>query len=819
MNLQRLIVWMVHIRFVNFIFVEMSKEPFVISQTYDLLKETSTASNWEGNQIRITRPYGLSNVSAVKFREFKGEMLPFTQMDLPELKCEVTAKVRKMATAEIVGDMNEYTQEEITAGGTNEGKVFEFSKAWTYDSNAESQIIHNVSECIQMANQRMQTIYPLIETTYLYGGGQFDNMIDQTIHLSRANLGSGAIGFTLEHHKTLNVYNGTPTPLDIAFQVEGSFNPSLTTYMRQCYTNYNNSLFYLDGTTNVNNVESTSYESIYFNPSTTEEGTAEIYTGGGNSNYMPGDYLCYHFDENKRLKGSVFATIEIDEDQSKRNAMMIAYNVLNDGALYFRGITLFIANPSASGKRNRILVDWNTFITTETMGGNYQIAHILAFNTKWDSVSEVLILYMLVVAMKTRATSPPTETNNYRYVLCGCPIYLANNTSGPVTLIDFVDSTDWDGFNNSLAMLYQYGADVGEMSIATVDSDTFYNFGYKYVVKANENNQGHMEHKELISSIWDVNADGNGFKYMVKIKNQEKQGIVEIGDVAANDLFEDEGVTVGTSLSNLHIYHLLCARGNDLSDPYSFEVKARLRNVSLESFTINRDVLSNLDAYYLGSLHEDDTTQNIIKSQYVNMHLDTTSPSSSLVYPVVVDGVEYATAEDSFNGYYFDNISIVDNAMTGNITRPTVILYNSTDSVYYQIIYSLHVYTHPYYFEFYTNLNDITSPGSKLHSLIIQTVPIIYNQLNTKVLNTLEALIVMRYEFNDLILRCSTFPNIDNVVFSINETSRVRMKTMGVDSTVTSLILSIEDREGNRIDRETLKALYGMLNVSIDWEQ
>ena len=62
---------------------------FVISSNYDLLNTDNINVRWDQNKILITRPYGLSNLSKIQFRDFNGELLPFTSLQLPKLKAEV----------------------------------------------------------------------------------------------------------------------------------------------------------------------------------------------------------------------------------------------------------------------------------------------------------------------------------------------------------------------------------------------------------------------------------------------------------------------------------------------------------------------------------------------------------------------------------------------------------------------------------------------------------------------------------------------------------------------------------------------------------
>ena len=55
-------------------------ENLTISCNYNLLNNDNTV-RWNGDEITLLKPYGLSNVKKICFRGFKGELLPFTSIE------------------------------------------------------------------------------------------------------------------------------------------------------------------------------------------------------------------------------------------------------------------------------------------------------------------------------------------------------------------------------------------------------------------------------------------------------------------------------------------------------------------------------------------------------------------------------------------------------------------------------------------------------------------------------------------------------------------------------------------------------------------
>ena len=781
---------------------ESSDKPNTITQTYNLLNDGDDVTHkWLGDSIRVKRPSGLSSVGAVKFRSFKGEMLPFTKQDLPSLKCDVLAVTKTLSLANVDGDANPWGKSRFVISNMATTDVISFTKAWAYDKDEESQVIYNIKECVSIANDRMKTIFPKLNDAYVWDTeGPFRHIVDENVHLSRANAGSGAVGLISKNSNQVQIYSGNTTyPLDVDFLCTNNTASGSNGIMRQCFSNYNNSIVIADYCSNYYTSQATTRYQLFFNPNTTD--TSE-FSETQQWSYAWSDSIVYD-----RCIGSVFAIIH-DEDDKAYNAVMNSalYGYYNDG-LVLSSPCLFVADPTATGKYRKIVFEipsWTQFMADNFSSIDNSFCHVLAFNTIYDDDETKLYLYCLCISPKTR-----NATQAY-YILWRSEIDIANETHGSLELIASVETSTSD-FKQTLAYHYQYGADVGELYMITTNDDgDYYNFGFKYVCKVDGTI---LDVKQLHSCVYWVDKNNRRLIYLCETKDHQGQSIASVAVTDPQYLYDHGGIDAEPLEPHLHAYYLLCERGNNLEDPYDCDVKGVLRNLSDDHWNWNSVVLGAMDQYYLGSSNETDTAQGINTTAYVDMTLASSTPSASIWNTITRNSTDYATVPADFTDYYTSNI---DTLMDGQCTRPTLILKDASN-VYYQISFVLRIYTNPYYFEIQTDARDFDVPSGS-YSLMFGPVSWIYNEVNSHVLRTIETLITLRYEFNDLILRCSTFPNIDNVVFSINENAYVDFKTMGVDNTVNELILSIEDSEGNRIDRETLAALYGLLNVTVDWE-
>ena len=129
---------------------------FVISSNYDLLNTDNINVRWDQNKILITRPYGLSNLSKIQFRDFNGELLPFTSLQLPKLKADVCLiQNRGLSKVDFKGFDNFYISKDFEYN-TKNNVIFTIDKDWTYNEDRDNQIISNIEELLKLIEIRMQ---------------------------------------------------------------------------------------------------------------------------------------------------------------------------------------------------------------------------------------------------------------------------------------------------------------------------------------------------------------------------------------------------------------------------------------------------------------------------------------------------------------------------------------------------------------------------------------------------------------------------------------------------------------------------------------
>ena len=187
------------------------------------------------------------------------------------------------------------------------------------------------------------------------------------------------------------------------------------------------------------------------------------------------------------------------------------------------------------------------------------------------------------------------------------------------------------------------------------------------------------------------------------------------------------------------------------------------------------------------------------------------------IYPLNEGGtaIELVNAKSgnipSIDNFNFDsNITEKDGILTGKI-KTNQISFTGTG-----LLIGIRIYTEPFTFEISTEMGWNMTPKYTIQGI---TENINFISLSPKTLLTLEMLILLQYEFNDVELKVSGFQNTDNIIFHINETSRVRFKEMTCSDTLTQLIITLTDQKGEQLDKDSLKAIYGKLNLSIDWVQ
>ena len=137
------------------------KNALIITSNYNLLDNDNISVSLADNTFSVKRPSGLSNLSKIRYRNFKGSMLPFTTIDLPKFRVEVVLTAENVGTAHITGIDGIYGERKDYNLFNRDGNtLLTFDKAWTYDSNASDQLKYNIEEAVREVNRRLKFMYP-----------------------------------------------------------------------------------------------------------------------------------------------------------------------------------------------------------------------------------------------------------------------------------------------------------------------------------------------------------------------------------------------------------------------------------------------------------------------------------------------------------------------------------------------------------------------------------------------------------------------------------------------------------------------------------
>ena len=221
-------------------------------------------------------------------------------------------------------------------------------------------------------------------------------------------------------------------------------------------------------------------------------------------------------------------------------------------------------------------------------------------------------------------------------------------------------------------------------------------------------------------------------------------------------------------------------------------VKGWIQNPEIEQLRFNENVDDNFNPM---------KEKNAIHaSNAYGVDLSASAVSGSDTYQLANTTGGYATT-DTDNWFSFDN---------QNITIPQLVFPDNK-----VLNFAIHIWTEPYYFDIYTPCQYFSS---EVYSIVKPTLMPSYNWLNQHVINTLETLILLHYEYNNLKITCQMFPNMDGVVFFINEDAFIGFKSMTISNTIDGLKVSIIG-DNEKVGLDTLRRLYGKLSLSVDWVQ
>jgi hypothetical protein len=712
---------------------ENDKNSLTISMNYNLLDNDGANVRWENGNIRLIKPYGLSNLSEIKFRNFKGDLLPYTNLKLPNLKFGVSMTSNTVNEANINSSMDSLYGDNLSYNRSNRyNNVFTIDKAWTYSAEEDDQLMYNIIEGVDMVNKRMKMMYPMSGLGHTFGiPDDTPQIFSSTTPFFNNNAGSYPL--MLPSEKNVEMYYPTPENSENLIRIgSNQWFPYIAAI------NYNKSLSFIwfERTVTPNLYGSLD---VYYNtqetPSWTYINTArwEDHTTTNNK-----------FGINPRSPSFSFGAIP-GKDCVVCSPLVTRYH--NSGAY----VAIFTST-------HRYLLDFRSYCGDEGIlyvsacytDPDDPISFLMWVNYDLDNNAEGR-MYRIGI-FKVNMSDLSTDVNNPTLITSSNVVCeTSSSRDGMYLTWNISDKMSTCGKEcYGLRKIMREGMHIGYMFD-----------GVGYILKT-----GGLinDYKKLYG--WKVDDDymylWNGDKVLI---NTAPVDIVMYGYTA-----------VGEMPAHGPVY-LLGATGGLLQNP------------KYSDFSWPQDAKPLNPDGVLNALHASDT-----------MLIDLNG---------VADNNEIQLSHTSNGKATTDSPDFFKITPDGKI-QTTQLVFDTKS-----LAFGLHIWTEPYYFDIITPCQYYVSPT---FSIIHPIFDLSYTWLNSHVEHTLETLILLMYEFNDLALRCPIFPNTDGIVFNINEESMVEFKLMAINNTIDSLTVQLIS-ENKNVDIEELRRIYGKLSLSVDWCQ
>ena len=751
-----------------------------ISCNYNLLNNDNTV-RWNGNEITLLKPYGLSNVKKICFRGFKGDLLPFTSIDLPKFRVEVVLTGYDVDTTTLIGVDCEYGEKHKYDIDNNGNILLTFDKAWTYNADEDNQLIYNIKEAVEEVNRRLCEMFPYRKMDNIYNIPEtWNENTQQKIYYSDNikpigfNPGSYIVGILPKqgYNKISLMYinNNAESFTTYAYPNRSSRYASVS-WDKQIAL----SCFEYGTAPNDDYHTWWGHQSVWVN---TASGGAPTYTE------LVTDRQEGH-DTNNNLFGIW-----------KHSPSMVIGSV--------GGVTSAILSPICGEQKAG---DQNVII-----GRHDKKQYFLDFN---KNISENN--YLNVLACCDAYDKNGAAINNIIYMVCayipkGFPAdsyrvglfefdytTLSQNGNSPTEVISAKAETrlyQWSEFTEFMKFM-QCGKETYKcyyMDIDGDESDVGVWFVGSYMFRF-----GEMDTGLIPLPAWKLDT----YTYLHQNKDNGNYYVLDMADNfgSAENLinkFNQFYIAGGFNIINNNDVHT-----SNISPPYllkDFSTNAVVGIVQNPGY-----LEYNTDEYqrptYNTFLNEEHIRNSVMCETVYEISLKSVAKYNNTEYNMVENVGGYATTSDP-NFFKFDDNGDI---LTSQIT------YEGNKA----LNMSLRIYTDPYYFKFTTPIDYyVNTSESVMHPIVTPR----FSTINKHVLNTVETLILLHYEYNNISLVSAQFPNIDGTIFYINEDSYVDFKTMAINSTADGVRVKLLSNNES-LSLTELRALYGKLCVAIDWIQ
>lgn len=747
-----------------------------ISCNYNLLNNDNTV-RWNGDEITLLKPYGLSNVKKICFRGFKGDLLPFTSIDLPKFKVEVVLTGYDVDTTALIGVDCLYG-EKHKYNIDNEGNILlTFDKAWTYNAAEDNQLIYNIKEAVEEVNRRLKIMFPYNKHDNIYNISEtWNENTQQKIYYSD---------------------NIKPIGLNPGSYIVGILPDT---------GNNNISMMYIN-----NNVESfTNYSYRNRHPwysavSWDKQIAVAVFeygTGSGSTPY--GKQLVWI---NTASGGApTYTELSIDREEGwdtrfnnfnlfQRSPSMVIGSV--------GGITSAILSPICRGvnagdsnviiarhDKKKYYLDFNKNISQDN------ILNVLACCDAYDKNGAAInnIIYMVCAYVPKGFPNDSYRVGLFEFDYTT----LSQNGNSPTEVMSAKAETrlyQWEEFTEFMKFM-QCGKETYKcyyMDIDGDESDVGVWFVGSYMFRF-----GEMDTGLIPLPAWKLDT----YKYLFQNKDNGNYYVLDMADNfgSAENLinkFNQFYIAQGFNIINNNDVHT-----SNISPPYLLK---DFSNNSIVGIVQNPGYMKygsgvwnpNYNTY----LNEDHIKNSLMCEVVDELKLKSVAKYNGVDYNMVYN-VDGNATTDNLDFFKFRSDG---NIMTSQIT------YEGNKA----LNMSLHIYTDPYYFEFTTPIDYYVNYSESVFHPVVQPV---FSTINKHVLDTVETLILLHYEYNNISLVSAQFPNIDGTIFYINEDSYVDFKTMAINNTSDGVRVKLLSNN-EALGLTELRALYGKLCVAIDWIQ
>lgn len=734
---------------------------------------------WNGDEITLLKPYGLSNVKKICFRGFKGDLLPFTSIDLPKFKVEVVLTGYDVDTTELIGVDCLYGEKHKYNIDNNGNILLTFDKAWTYNAAEDNQLIYNIKEAVEEVNRRLKIMFPYNKHDNIYNIPEtWNENTQQKIYYSD---------------------NIRPIGLNPGSYIVGILPNQGYNKISLMYINNNVESFATCAYPN----RSSRYASVSWDKQIAI--TCVEYGAKPNGETLYGRQLVWI---NTASGGApTYTEFSIDRQEGwdtrannfnlfQRSPSMVIGSV--------GGITSAILSPICRG---RSAGDSNVIIARHDKRKYY-----LDFN---KNISNDNILNVLACCDAYDKNGAPI--NNIIYMVCAYIPKGFPNDSYRVGLFEFDYNTLSQNGNSPTEVmsakaetrLYQWseytefqkfmqcGKETYKCYYMDIDgdgSDVGVWFVGSYMFRF-----GEMDNGLIPLPAWKLDT----YKYLHQNKDNGNYYVLDMADnfgSAENliKMFNQFYIAGGFNIINNNDVHT-----SNISPPYllkDFSTNAVVGIVQNPGY-MKYDTTPGWNPTYETYLNPDHIKNSLMCEVINEIKLKSIAKYNNEPYNMVMN-VEGNATTDNLNFFKFEDNG---NILTSQIT------YEGNKA----LNMSLHIYTDPYYFEFNTPIDYYVNTAESVFHPIVEPV---FNTINEHVLDTIETLILLHYEYNNISLVSAQFPNIDGTIFYINEDSYVDFKTMAINNTSDGVRVKLLSNNES-LSLTELKALYGKLCVAIDWIQ